>query len=223
MTCSTCDVAVCRSSASRVSLNSRAFCSATPTLAAMRRQQALVVGAVHAFRLRALHADHAEARAADRDRHAQVRQRLLADDLGAELEAAPVRLAIDDERLARPDDPAGQALAELERLDLLAVLVREVDDAGVRVVQRDVGDVGLEHGADLLADEVEQRRQLELAGELLRHRVDRRELGGAPLRLGEQARVLDRDRRLQRQSDQEIELAVAERHARRSATPPSRP
>ena len=73
-----------------------------------------------------------EARAADQDRHAQVRQRLPADDLGAELEAAPVGLAVDDERLAGLDDPAGQALAVLERLDVVAVLVGEVDDAGAR-------------------------------------------------------------------------------------------
>ena len=96
-----------------------------------------------------------------------------------ELEAAPVRLVVDDQRLARLDDPAGQALAELERLELVAVLVREVDDAGTRVEQRDVGDVGLEDRADLLADEVEQVGEVELAGELLRDRVDRRELGGA--------------------------------------------
>ena len=86
-----------------------------------------------------------------------------------------------------------------------------------RVVQRDVRDVGLEHRADLLADEVEQRREVELARELLRHRVDGRELGRALLRFGEQARILDGDRRLQRESDQEIELAW-----RRTACPPVR-
>ena len=44
-------------------------------------------------------------------------------------------------------------------------------------------------------------------------RVDGRELGSALLRLREQARVFDRDGSLQRQTDQELELAVAERLA----------
>ena len=46
ITFSTSAVAVCCSSASLVSLNSRAFCSATPTLAGERREQTLVVGGV---------------------------------------------------------------------------------------------------------------------------------------------------------------------------------
>ena len=71
----------------------------------------------------------------------------------------------------------------------------------------------LNSAADLLADQLDQRRQVELARELLRHRVDRVELGRALLRLGEQPRVLHRDRGRQRQADQEFELAVLERLA----------
>ena len=119
--------------------------------------------------MRALHADHAEAGSADGNRHAQVRQRLLADDPRAELQAAPVDLLIDDQRLARLDDPAGEPCAVLQRCDFLAVLVREVDDARARVEQRDVRDVGPEHRANLLADQIEQGSDVELAGELLRN------------------------------------------------------
>ncbi len=52
-----------------------------------------------------------------------------------------------------------------------------------------------------------------LPRELLRHRVDRGELGGALLRLGEEPRVLDRDGGLQREPDEEIELGLVERLA----------
>ena len=93
----------------------------------------------------------------------------------------------------------------------------------VAVEQRDVGDVGIEQRPDLFADEFDQRADVELAGHLLRHRVDRVELGRALLRLGEQPRVLDRDRRLRAKADQECEIVAVERRARRSATPPSRP
>ena len=180
-----------------------------------RRQQALIVRAVDAFLVRALHADHAQARATHRNGHAKVRQRLFADDLGAQLESAPVGLVVDDQRLARLDDPAGEPFAERDRLEVVAVLVREVDDAGIGVVQRDVGHIGVEHRPDLLAHQVEERRQLELAAELLRHRVDGGELRRALLGLREQPRVLDRHRGLQRQADQEVQVTVAERHAAR--------
>ena len=163
-----------------------------------RGQQALVIGAIKTFDLRALDADHAHTRVAHADWNAQIRECLFANHFGAELEASPVRLAVDDERLARLDDPAGQALAVLERLELVAILVGEVDDAGRLVVQRDVGDIGLEHRADVLAHQLEQLGEVELARELLRNGVDGGELGGALLRLGKEARVFDGNSRLQR-------------------------
>ncbi len=100
-----------------------------------------------------------------------------------------------------------------QRLDIVAVLVREFDRSGARVEKRHVGDIRLEHAANLLADEVEQRRDVELAGELLRHLVDGRKLGGALLRLGEEPRVLDGDGGLQREPDEEVELGLVERLA----------
>ena len=141
---------------------------------------------------------------------------MFADDDGPEFQAAPVGLAVDDERLAGLDDPARQTFAVLERLQLIAILVGEVDGAGLPIVQRDVGDIGLEDRADLLADQLEQLGKVELARELLRHRVDCSELSGALLRLGKEARVFDGDGRLQRQADQEFEIGVAERLAARA-------
>src|SRR6185369_17717237 len=121
----------------------------------------------------------------------------------------PVGLAVDDQRLARLDDPAGQAFAIFERRQLVAMLVGKIDDAGAPVEQRDIRDVGPEDRANLLADELEQVGEIELPGELLRDRVDGGELRRALLRFGEQARIFDRDRRLQRQPDQEFEIGVA--------------
>ncbi len=161
ITCSTSAVAVCCSSASWVSLNSRAFCSAD------RRgrdggQQPLVVGIVGALGLRALDADHAQAGVACDDGHPEVRPRLTADDVRAELQLAPVHLAVDDQGLACLDDPAGEPFAILQRLVIrIAVLVREVDHAARGLEQGDVSEVGLEHRADLVADEVDQAGQFE--------------------------------------------------------------
>ena len=137
-----------------------------------------------------------------------------AEDFRAEVEAQPVLLPIDDERLARLNDPARQAFAVLQRHQLVAVLIREVDDAAGPVEQRHVGDVRLEDGTNLFAHEFEQGSEVELARKLLRHGVDGGQLGGALLRFGEQACILDGDRRLQRKPDQEFQLAVAKRLSR---------
>src|SRR6267142_226928 len=50
---------------------------------------------------------------------------------------------------------------------LLILLVGELDDPGMPVEQRDVSDVGLENRADLLAHQLEQVGEVELARELL--------------------------------------------------------
>ena len=160
--------------------------------------------------MRALHADRTLTSSSHQNRHAEVRQRLFAYNDGPQLEAPPVRVAVDDERLARLDNPARQALAVLERRELVSILVRELDDIGLPVEQGHVGDVGLEQRADLVAHQLEQSVEIELARELLRDRVDRGELGRALLRLGEEPRVLDGHCRLQRKTDEELELAVGE-------------
>ena len=103
------------------------------------------------------------------------------------------------------DTPTGNLrhIAEAlgRRVQDITVLVREVDPVVPALEQRDVRDVGVEESPHLLADEFEQRRDIELSGKLLRDCVDRVELGGALLRFGEEARVLDRHRCLQREAD----------------------
>ena len=112
ITRSTSAVAVCCPSASFGLVEQPRVLQRDADVGGDRRQQPLVVGVVDALPLRALHADHALARAADEDRHAQIGQRLLADDAGAEVQAAPVRRRVlMMSGLPRLDDPAGQALA----------------------------------------------------------------------------------------------------------------
>src|SRR4029078_5192930 len=89
------------------------------------------------------------------DRHTKVRHRLLADDDGPKLESAPSGVAVDDQRFARWDDPAGQAFAVLERIQVVPVLVGKFDDAGAAVEQRDIGNVRLENSAALLRPPLE--------------------------------------------------------------------
>ena len=82
----------------------------------------------------------------------------------------------------------------------MLVFVEIVDRVGLRVVPADADVVGLEHLAQLVADEVDDRLEVELGRHPLLDAVDHRELGGAllgllqqPLRLVEEARVLERD------------------------------
>ena len=82
----------------------------------------------------------------------------------------------------------GDAHAALDR-------VREVQQPGRLVVDRDVDDLRVEDVADLVADDVVDRLQLELAGERLLDAVDQRELGVALPRL------LDRPRARERRAD----------------------
>ncbi len=192
--------------ASCASSKSIAFCSADADVGGDGFEQALVVVVVDALALGALHADHTLALAAHPDGHAEVRARRLANEAAAQFLPPFAHVRVEDQRLAGFDDPARQSLAELQRKDRFAVLIGKVDHAGAPVEQRHVGDVGVEHAADLVADERDQRIDVELVGELLRHGVHRRELGRALLGLGEQARVLDGHGRLQRESDEELEL-----------------
>ncbi len=96
---------------------------------------------------------------------------------------------------------AGRA-AHRRTAEPLAVLVvvRTQQLIGRWVVPADADVAGLEHLAQLVADEVDDRLEVELGRHPLLDAVDHRELGGAllgflqqPLRLVEEARVLERD------------------------------
>ena len=77
---------------------------------------------------------------------------------------------------------------------------RIVQLIGARIVPADADVAGLEHLAQLVADQIDDRLEIELRGHPLLDAVDHRELGGAllgflqqALRFVEQARVLQRD------------------------------
>src|SRR5678815_5995999 len=82
---------------------------------------------------------------------AQIGQRALADHIDVKAQALAVDVSIDDQRLARLDDPARQSLAVRDGVELIAILIGKVDPALARLEQRDVGDVGVEQPADALS------------------------------------------------------------------------
>ena len=141
-----------------------------------------------------MHADHAFGPAVHLYRHTQVRPGLLADATGTHRLGLAVQVAIEQQRLPGVDDPAGEPLAAPPRSADVAVPIRKVDHVRGPIEQSDVRDVGLEQRPDLVADKFDQSRQIELARELPRNRVDRVQLGRALLRVGEQPGVLHRHR-----------------------------
>ena len=78
-------------------------------------------------------------------------------------------------------------------------------------MERDVGDVGLERLAHLLADELDQRVEVELRRERLADAVHRGELGHALTRLVDQASVVERDAQAAGQGGEEPLVVLAER------------
>ncbi len=96
-------------------------------------------------------------------------------------------------------------------------VVRHRHQAGRPVVERDRHVLRAEDLADLVADEIDDRLEIELRGEPLLHAVDDRELGGAllalleqALRLVEEARVLERDAHARRDGRKQAHLGFAE-------------
>ena len=77
-------------------------------------------------------------------------------------------------------------------------------------MQRDVRDVGLERLAHALADELDQRVELELCRERLADAVHGRELGHALARLVDEPRVVERDAQAAGQRRQEPLVVLAE-------------
>ncbi len=88
--------------------------------------------------------------------------------------------AVEEERLAAFDDPPAEPASSWQgRLGfVLAVLdvVPEFDGIRIRVEERDVGDVSLKDVADLVADQVDQPREVELPRDRLADVVDGSEL-----------------------------------------------
>ena len=77
-------------------------------------------------------------------------------------------------------------------------------------MERHVADVRIERPPHLLADELEQRLQIELARQRLADLVDRRELGEALPGLVDQANVFQGDAEARGQGDQEPDVGLRE-------------
>ena len=98
------------------------------------------------------------------------------------------------------------------------VLVHVMDKIGLCVVPADADVAGVEHLAQLVADQIDDGLEVELGRHALLDAVDDRELGGAllgflqqPLRLVEQARVLQRHTHARGDGAEQAHLGLAER------------
>jgi hypothetical protein len=119
------------------------------------------------------------------------------------------------QRLARGDDARRQTGTEVhvvgrDHLIVFAV-VRESDTPRLAVVQRDVDDVGVESGAHLLANEVDESDQVELRPGGLAHLIDDLQLRGALTSLVDEPRVLERDAQAGGQRVEQAHVALGER------------
>ena len=97
-------------------------------------------------------------------------------------------------------------------------LVQKVDFPRLVVEPADADVVGLQHLAQLVADEVDDALEVERSGHALLDAVDHRELGVAllgllqqALRLVEQARVLQRDAHRRSDRFEQAQFGLAER------------
>ena len=102
---------------------------------------------------------------------------------------------VDHQRLARLHHVAPEAHQRhrlVRKADAALDRVGEAQQACLGVVDADVDDLRVEDVAELVADEVVDGLQLELAGEPLLHAVDERELGNTPPRLVQQPGPLQR-------------------------------
>ena len=188
-----------------------------PDVGRDRAEQVLVGVAEASFLARALHADGADRFAARHDRNPQVRLGRGSHPCHADRAGSRVQRFVDDQRLGRRDDLARPPLADRLRTYVVAIHVREANEARLLVHERDVDDVRAEGLAHLLADELDQRLQLELRGDRLPDGIDRGQLGGAlrrlleqDLGLLEQARVLQRDAHAARERGEQPHVGIAE-------------
>ena len=158
-----------------------------------RRQESLIRAAEGMRAVQVLERDHTGCDPTDHERYEQRRaRRLAAEDEGIAVALGRLRSAVvDHQRLTR----VHHVLAEADQRDRLvretrAPLdgVREADQPRRGLVDADVDDLRVEDLLDLVADEVVDGLQLQLAGERRLNAVDQRELR-VPL-----SRLLDRTR-----------------------------
>ena len=187
-----------------VSSNRRAFSSATPMLEASvlsSRSSA----SPNASRSIAFEADHPDDPLAGHDRHAEPRLGRGPAELDRPAARSPRRPMPTRSGSAGADDDRGQAIAQLDAGPRRSAGPRrrsygnEMRSVAASYSAMNDGR-GLEDRPDPLADELDDRREVELLGEGAADLVDDRQLGGAliglgeePLRLVEQPGVLERD------------------------------
>ena len=130
-------------------------------------------------------------------------------------EPVELRRPVEQQRLSRRQDARRQTAAHRHRILRLAEavldVIREPDDVLGLVLEGHERDVGREGLAHLLADQLEQRREVELRRDRLADPVDRVELRDTLARLVDQPRVLERDAEAGREGRQQPHVAVGER------------
>ena len=175
-----------------------------------RGEQANISFSEPTFLLDALDADHADRLLSDEDRDAEVGEGRRSDH------RVPVALLlpVEQERLARIEDPRREAFAELQgggcRPVARLVVVGELDPPRALVVQRHIGDVGVERLAHLFADQLDQRAEIELRSECLPDAVDGRQLGHALPGLVHEPSVVERHRQAAGERRQQALIRLGE-------------
>ncbi len=175
-----------------------------------RGQQAQIVVVEHALLRRALHAQHADGLPARLDRYTQIRKRLPAHQCGAKLLAAFLNILVDQQRFAGLDDLAREPLAQFQRIERLADLIREADEIRLPIQQRHVDDICLEDLPHLTSDKLDHRIEFRFSHERLTHRADGGKFPRALLLGIEETRVLEGDAHTARQRLQQAHIRFGE-------------
>ncbi len=132
-------------------------------------------------------------------------------------------IAVEQEWPARLEDARRETLANRDRLRLApsTVLpeVRKFDPLGDRVDEGDIRDVGVERLARPLADQLDERRKLELGCRRLADLVDGRELGCALAGFEEEAGILESDAKARGEGTENPLVGLAECVDRRALEP----
>ena len=205
----------------RVCSTRRTFSRATLRLAASVVQEFEVGVAEGILVVQVLERDEATRLDAHREGHEEDRPGLLAGErLRAHLPAHARHVAVDQDRLTRleepPTEPGRRPRVDEEAIGPL-VDVGEGHGLGGAIEHPDHDDLGVEDLAHLVADEVVHRLHVELGGQALLDAVDdgqfRRalvRLAEQPLRLVEQAGVLQRRAEARRDRGEQPHVPVVE-------------
>ena len=143
------------------------------------------------------------------DRDPEIRLRSGADPACPDL--LEMRIAIEEQRLPRLRIRKSRPLPSGIRVRLRPALavVRECDHPGTPD-ERDIDDVRLERRPHLVADEPDERPEVELRGDRLTDLIDGGQFGHPLAGLGDQAGILERDAQARGDRRQESDIALTE-------------